>query len=308
MKIKSVPLVSVVMPVYNMELYLDAAIESILNQTFSDFEFIIINDGSTDKSLKKIKKWAEKDSRIKVYDQLNKGRALSRNKGIEIATTEFIAMMDSDDIALPERLFLSYNLLKKRNDVVAVSGQFQRVCMYGVPLNGKKIMPLEHDEIESRLLQSDGSVFHQSASIFRKNIAIEVGGYDASYKLGEDTDFFLKLAIKGKLINLPDLLLYYREHHAAITKQVADPELIKTCKLRMVKALEARGKTLNDDFVHWLEKIENRTKSQDMFKWGWNALIRGHKKIARKYAIELVKLEPMNKETWRFVYCAIRGR
>ena len=126
--------VSVVMPVYNAGLYIDEAIESILNQTLTDYEFIIIDDGSSDDSFSKICQWASKDNRIKAIKHENMGRSLTRNKGIELSTSEFIAFMDADDISTPNRLELSYNYLKNNLDVAAVSGGYEYTCMYGIPL------------------------------------------------------------------------------------------------------------------------------------------------------------------------------
>ena len=303
------PLVSVVMPVYNMENYLDEAIESILSQSLAAFELIIINDGSTDNSLDLLERWAKKDARIRLYNQVNRGRSFSRNRGLELASSEFVAMMDPDDISLPERLELSYQLLQKYDDVVAVSGQYQRVCMYGVKLrNSSRSVPLEHDEIVKNLLDDDGSVFHQSASMIRKTIAKSVGGYNLDYEMGEDVDLFLKMALKGRLQNLPELFLYYREHAQAITKQRVSPALLQNCKKRLASARADRGLTLDDSFVHWLETFPNKEAGEYWLSWGWNALINGRKGIARRYAIKLFFEEPFNSDTWTFIYCAVRGR
>lgn len=300
------PIVSVVMAAFNAAPYLDEAIDSILQQTFTDFELIIINDGSTDDSLALINKWESKDKRIKVFNQDNKGRALSRNRGLELATTQYIAMMDADDIATPNRLQLCFEYLQNHGDVVAVSGQFETVCMYGVQLNISS-EPLEHVDIEQSLLQDLGASFIQGASMLRKDVAEKVGGYDSSYELGEDTDLFLRMAMVGKLKNLPEILLHYRKHPESITS--ADNEtLIPKCIQRLNKAWNDRGLTLDNDFVHWLEKIPKTSVQQQLLWWGWNALNKGHVDISRLYAKKLILSLPFSVEKYRFIYCAIRGR
>ncbi|USN57519.1 MAG: glycosyltransferase family 2 protein [Candidatus Peribacteria bacterium] len=107
------PLISVIMPVYNTERFVGEAIESILNQTFTDFEFIVIDDGSTDSSREIIQHYAQQDQRIRAFqNEENKGISYTRNKLIELTNTNYIATQDSDDISLPQRLELSYNYLE----------------------------------------------------------------------------------------------------------------------------------------------------------------------------------------------------
>jgi len=300
------PLVSVIMPVFNAALYLDEAIESILRQTFTDFELIIINDGSTDYSSELLKQWEGKDNRIRLFSQKNKGRAITRNRGLELASTGYVAMMDADDIAAPNRLQLCYEYLENHHDVVAVSGQYETICMYGVQLETSST-PLEHEDIERSLLQDLGAVFIQGASMIRKSVAITAGGYDPSYELGEDTDLFLRVALKGKLMNLPEVFLYYREHPDAITN-IVNKNLIPHCIQRVNKAWDDRGLTLDENFEHWLENLPERTVQQKLLLWGWNSLRKGRVDISRRYAKKLIFSHPLSVDSYRFSYCAIRGR
>jgi glycosyltransferase involved in cell wall biosynthesis len=117
------PKISVIMPVYNTAPYLPAAIESILSQSFTDFEFLIIDDGSTDGSYEVCEKYAEQDERIKLSrNDKNMGISYTRNKLIELANSEYIAPQDSDDISLPHRLELSYEYLQSHLKTAVVSG------------------------------------------------------------------------------------------------------------------------------------------------------------------------------------------
>ena len=120
------PIISVVMPVYNGDKYLQEAIESILNQTEGDFEFIIINDGSTDDSPALIDKYRELDSRIKVITQENKGLISSLNTGIDEAKGKYIARMDADDVSLPERFRTQLEYMEK-NSKIGACGSWAKV-------------------------------------------------------------------------------------------------------------------------------------------------------------------------------------
>ncbi|MDD4353774.1 MAG: glycosyltransferase family A protein, partial [Candidatus Nanoarchaeia archaeon] len=113
--------ISVIMSAYNTERYIAEAIESILNQTFKDFEFIIIDDGSTDDSLKIIKRYVKKDRRIKlIHNKKNIGLTKSLNKGLKIAKGQYIARMDADDISLPQRFQIQYDFLEKNKDIFLI--------------------------------------------------------------------------------------------------------------------------------------------------------------------------------------------
>ncbi len=303
----SIPTVSVVMPVYNAELYIDEAIESILNQTFTEYEFIIIDDGSSDDSFSKICDWQTKDNRIKAIRQENIGRSLTRNRGIKLASSEFIAFMDADDISTPRRLELSYDYLKNNPKAAAVSGGYEYICMYGVPLF-KAVIPFEHNEIELKLLHDIGNSFHQSASMVRRTVAEDVGGYNPKHRLGDDVGFFLKVARVGMLHNLDELFLYYRLHPTSIVAQ-ADQSMIENCIDKLKTEWEARNLTMPENFTHWLEDgwIEKK-KGDDFIRWGWNALQKGRIDIARRYAMKSLITVPLKLEVWKLIYCAVRGR
>ena len=129
------PLISVILPVYNAEKYLAEAIDSILNQTFTDFEFIIINDGSTDNSLSILQSYQTQDSRIRLFSRENKGIVMTMNEGIDLARGEWLARMDADDIAMPSRFERQLQHLKETSaDICGAWIEFfgntrQRICL-----------------------------------------------------------------------------------------------------------------------------------------------------------------------------------
>src|SRR5690606_36363675 len=129
------PTSSVLMPVYNREEYAPLAVESVLGQTFGDFEFIIVNDGSTDGVTEILRDYADADPRIVLIEQENTGYAVALNRGLERARGEFVARMDSDDISLPDRFALQVEFLQASPQVVVVGGQALRIDEDGDPLS-----------------------------------------------------------------------------------------------------------------------------------------------------------------------------
>ena len=202
-----VPEISVIMPVYNSEVYLKEAIESILNQTFKDFEFIIINDGSSDNSLRIISGF--EDERIILINQKNKGLIASLNKGLEIAKGEFIARMDSDDISLPERFEKQLKFMKREN-IDICGGNFISINNNGIP-SKLYSTPRTHELCTLSLLSK--VPFAHPTVIIRKDFLKK---YDLKYgqsniKKAEDLDFWMRIHDKGgKFSNVDDTILKYR--------------------------------------------------------------------------------------------------
>jgi len=211
----NIPSVSVVMSVYNSDRYLRESVESILNQTFTDFEFIIIDDGSTDDTYGILQEYSNTDNRVKVVSRENRGLVYSLNEAIDLAKGEYIARMDGDDISLPDRFEKQVAHLNQNDDVVAVGTRIVLIDECGRPLmewNHKH----SHDEIVPRLLIGDGSALTHPAVMMRKAAVIEIGGYDEIFQVSQDLDLFIKLSEIGKLENLPEVLLYWRQHSESI--------------------------------------------------------------------------------------------
>jgi glycosyltransferase involved in cell wall biosynthesis len=215
------PQVSVVMAVYNCERYLEEAVESILNQTFRDFEFIIINDGSTDRSSELLNCLASKDGRIRLVHQENIGLTTSLNHGLYMARGELIARMDADDIALPCRFDHQVGFLQKHQDVVLLGGEVELISEQGVEL-GPRGQPTDEQEIRRRLLLGDGGVITHPAIMFRRSVALKVGGYDLRFSTTQDLDLFIRLSERGKVTNLPETVLKWRQHGGSVNRTRSD--------------------------------------------------------------------------------------
>ncbi len=207
----SAPAVSVVMPVYNGARYLRQAIASIRWQTFTDWELICVDDGSTDNSVEILAEFAEADSRIRYLSQENQGVVAARNHCLHLARGQWIACLDCDDVALPNRLEVQLEFMKLNPEVVAVGSNMLCTDPEGLPIQTTNYA-IEHAEIEQSLLHGRGNTIGQPSVMMRRDAVDKVGNYRPVFEWIEDTDLWLRLAEVGSLANLHDVLTYYRLH------------------------------------------------------------------------------------------------
>lgn len=212
------PKVSVIMPVYNRENFLPQAIQSILNQTYSNFEFIIINDGSTDASGKIIDEFAQLDNRIKVFNNhVNLGLIRSLSIGLKHAQGDFIARMDSDDISLPFRFEKQIAYLESHSDIGILGTWFE-----WIDADGNTFLPKSQRPIGSNLIWWMMFTFPQvvHASIMaRYEVFVQFNENDLEidYQHAEDLAFWLRIGFSTKFDNLPAILYQIRGHSGRIT-------------------------------------------------------------------------------------------
>lgn len=218
------PLISVVMPVYNSAKYLPLAIESILHQTYTNFEFIIIDDGSTDTSWKIINRYSRQDKRIKTQrNALNLGICRTLNYGLSLAKGKYVARMDGDDWSYPDRLFRQVSFMKSHPKVVICGGNIQ-VCDRDLKILNHRSYPISNREIRQKILRMNP--FAHPVTMYQRETAIKVGGYNEKLFTVEDYDLYFRLGNYGKFANLPATLLKLRIRHDSIsytniTKQTA---------------------------------------------------------------------------------------
>jgi glycosyltransferase involved in cell wall biosynthesis len=211
------PLISVIMPVFNSESYVAKAVESILSQSFREFEFIIINDGSNDGTLNILETYAASDSRIRLISRSNTGLTIALNEGLKIARGDFIARMDSDDVSYPYRFKLQYDYLLQHPEVVALGGFVLRIDEDGWPINLLR-RPQTHEEIDNlHLMGLGGGIIHPSAMI-RKRAIQTIDGYRPESEPAEDLDLFLRLGEIGKLSNIPEVVLQFRVNSSGVSQ------------------------------------------------------------------------------------------
>ncbi len=208
------PLVSVVMSVFNGEAYLREAVESILSQTLSDFEFIIINDGSTDGAASILESYAQSDRRVRVYHQENRGLIASLNRGCALAQRKYIARMDGDDISLGDRLMRQMEFLEKHAEVGLLGGAMEYIDSTGKTL-ATRHYPIQDRDVRSRLLLD--TPFAHNTVVMRKEAFLSSGGYRAAFEGAEDYDLWVRMARHCQLANLGEVVLKYRIHPGSIT-------------------------------------------------------------------------------------------
>ena len=296
------PAISVLMPVYNGEKYLDEAVRSILGQTFSDFEFILINDGSTDNSLQILQNHARQDNRIRLISRKNRGLVSTLNEGLALAKAPLIARMDADDIAYPERFKLQKQFMDDHPAIVCVGGYIEMIDDAGRLLT-LLTMPLEDQAIQELTLKGHSPIVHP-ASMIRASTIKEIGGYKEEYKAAEDLDLWLRLGEIGKLANIPHLILRYRflatsisGANAALQKQSAH-NACKAAWLRRNVSYEFEG-------GDW--RPTDRPESQFGFylRFGWWAFNYRQRYTAIIYGLKAIRLLPWKQDGWRLLACAL---
>lgn len=213
------PRITVAMSVYNNAPYLTHAIESIVAQTFTDFEFLIVDDGSTDDSAAIIDRFARDDSRIRVIRQPNAGLIVSLNRMIDEARAPLIARMDGDDIALPERFARQVAFLDAYPDIGVLGTGCTCIDEGGRPSSDKFDNVTEPDEVLADL--RNGPPLCHPSVVMRRDALRAVGGYHRAYKHCEDYDLWLRLSEQVRMANLPDRLLLYRQSDSQVSNRHA---------------------------------------------------------------------------------------
>lgn len=213
------PKVTILMSVYNGEQFLRIAIDSILTQKFRDFEFLIMDDGSTDGTAEIIRSY--NDTRIMYHDNGNNlGLSRSLNLGISFSRGELIARFDADDVSLPDRIQKEVDYFERHPEVGLIAGGFQRINQ-----EGKKIgQPIIHPE-ESYILKywlSFESVLCQPAAMMRRTALDKAGLYDPAFTVAEDFDLWGRIAAVTEVANLQEVLILHREHMHNVSISLQD--------------------------------------------------------------------------------------
>lgn len=202
------------MSVYNAEQFLAQAIESILAQTYTDLEVILIDDGSTDGSAQMLAIYASKDARIRVVTQANTGLTKALNVGIVQATGTYICRMDADDIAKPERIARQVAYMDQ-HPAVAICGTLGEYIDEQGNVIGQKVLPTTSEAIKAKLLFNNQCI-HSSLCI-RKAVLDELGGYDEDFAKSQDYELLLRVGAKHKIANLPETLIQWRVGSGSIS-------------------------------------------------------------------------------------------
>ena len=305
------PLISVCMPVFNAERYVAQAIESILDQTLGDFEFLILDDGSTDGSLEVLRRYASRDPRIRLTSRPNKGVGFTRNELVDQARGEFLACMDADDVALPERFARQVDYLIAHPECVLVGSRVRLIDPEGDPLCDW-CTDQEHEVLDARLLGGERITSICNPSVMMRRDAVLAVGKYRLIQLLEDNDMFLRLAEYGRLANLPEVLLQYRVHASNISKSASShdemdrlfPEIIRDARRR--RNLPEAGDPPSLSAAPGPPRTDP-TPTEEREKWAWWALRSNHIKTARKHAFWVLGRAPLSPRSWKLLYCVRRG-
>jgi len=270
----SVPRLSVIMSAYNSERYIDESIRSILNQSFRDFEFLIVDDGSTDKTLEILKRYSSEDARVKVIrNKVNVGLSRSLNIGIKETRGEYVARQDADDISTPDRLNKQIEFMQSNQDV-SVSGTFYSMIDKDKQPLYKFRMPVKDSEIKKWL--KEVNCFCHGSAMFKKKDIKEAGLYPEQYECSQDYALWLTMSRTHKLANIPEFLYTLRLHENA--RSVKDKVKQWDCLFRIKKGkgIVADTCSFSDRFIaDEFFRYSNFFNRMGMKKLAFNHFIKG---------------------------------
>ena len=247
-------MISILLPVFNVEKYLRQSIESILFNTFKNFELVIVNDGSTDNTDSIIKSY--KDPRINYLIKTNSGLIETLNYGLKKCSYPIVMRMDGDDVITENKIQKQLNYFNKSGSVLTGTNGFL------IDSEGKKIgsvdLPTEHDQIIRSMLNMSSSFIHPSV-MYYKDAVVKAGGYNPNFKHAEDFELFLKLSLLGKISNLNERLIFLRKHNKNVSHLNAKEQIKNTIISREVYNLNKIHKTKLYDYESFKLKVEKNT-------------------------------------------------
>ena len=287
------PAITVLMPVYNGFKYLDEAMKSILNQTFQNFEFIIIDDGSTDDSVKIIKSYD--DNRIRLVENKNNlGQSETLNIGLNIAKGKYIARMDQDDISMPERLERQSEFMEDNPQIGVCGTWIQLIGKY----NGIAELETEDDLIKIKLLTNQ-NLAHPSVMIRKQILENYKLSYSISYTVAQDYDLWVRMFDHCSFANLPKPLLKYRIHENQKSRKVVEQNSAEGNKV-LTNLLIKMGLQLNDSELVIHNKIFSGIDINSVtIDKALSYLIRLRSSNIRKKVFEPLAFNEFLKTNWR---------
>lgn len=265
--------ISVLTAVYNGERYMAEAIESILAQDFSDFEFIVVDDGSNDNTMEIFKCYAAKDPRLIPVQKSHTGIADSLNIGLRKARGTWIAKLDSDDMALPQRLGLQMDFVNNHPDVVLLGGGCIEIDEKG---EGKRryVYPCAHSALMRRLESIEKSFFPHSTAFFQRAFALECGGYHARFSRAQDGDLWLRMGERGRMACLFQPVIKLRSHSCMVSNtdqgrlQAVMGNCALICHYRRIKGLSDPSQASDEVWQKFYTWVEQQLEAQGfMDRW-----------------------------------------
>ena len=300
------PTVSVVMSVYNGERFLPETVESVLNQTFCDFEFIIINDGSADGTAEILSRYQKNDPRIVVYHQENRGQAIASNKGCSLARGCYIARTDADDVSLPERLERQVQYLEKNPHIAFVGSSVNIIDASGRQLF-MVLLPSDDKVIKQRMFEMHDSFIPNQSVLIRSEVFRAFHGYRANFVPAEDYDLWLRIAERRQVSNLPEPLVNVRRRAHTLSSANLRLQVISILAAWAASLIRRSGgmDPISDETVVNRDLIRRLGVSDEVFEASlmgayqdWiHVMIKGSDDAA---ALELVQ-EALGSEPWKHI-------
>jgi glycosyltransferase involved in cell wall biosynthesis len=282
------PLVSFIVPAYNVSAYIVQAVSSALHQTYSNVEVVVVDDGSIDDTVQVVKKTFEEDSRVRLFSQRNSGPAAARNRALAEARGEFVHFLDADEFILPDKVEKSYALFVQYPEIGVVYG-------HGIAVepDGVTVIPMEQPPLPSGWVfcewltgtMSGGTHGVVSSVMARRDAVLAVGGFNESIKGTEDWDCWLRLAARYPFAALDEKLVYYRRTPHGVHANRLNMALSRLKTYQLARAYDGRAKCLNDQQYDWLLASRWHVVAERYWELG-------RRTEARKAFDEALKLHP----------------
>jgi len=290
------PQITVLMPVYNGAGYIQEAIESVLRQTFTDFELLIVNDGSTDDTAEII--GAFSDKRIRVLHRINGGVSAALNTGLEEAKAGYIARFDADDLCYPTRLAQQYQFMRNNPDYVLIGSDADYMTEEGNYLFKYVNIGHSNEEIQEQI--NTYCPFIHSSVFYKKEVVLNCGGYEVNAHTFEDYFLWIRLAKKGKVCNFKESLIKVRFNASSVTVDEKDrePIFVSVKKKALTTGIisDAEGEILLKS-IKRLSKTKKESSYHRMLgkKYLWNNY---QPRNARKHILKSIHLDPIKLNTY----------
>lgn len=290
------PSVSVAMPVYNCEPFVAAAVDSVLGQTWTDFELIVVDDGSTDRTLAVLEDMAGRDPRIRLVSRPNTGFGRALVECVSLARGTYLARIDGDDVATPERFTRQVQALDADPDLAVVGSNAQAIDERG-RLIGDYFVPREHEQIDAMHVAGRSAIHHPAAMI-RMSMFRQVGGYRVDRVPCEDLDLWLRLAEVGRLTNLEQVLCLKRmlTSGMVVSRQAERRRILREIMDETYRRRGLPGRAP-------LRQTGPSCPGEFYRQWGWMAWRAGSRPVAREMAWRAVRSGPFQVEPWRLLLC-----
>lgn len=298
------PVISVLLPVYNGARHLERAVQSVLDQSFGDFECLILDDGSSDGAPAILDRLAASDDRIRLIRRENRGLVPTLNELIGEARGRYLARMDGDDIALPDRFAAQVTYLEANPAIVCVGGAQALIDEEGRYLTDL-VPPTGNAGIQAAILAGHGAICHPTAMI-RAEAMAQVGGYDPAMRHCEDLDLWLRLGEVGELANLAEIVLRYRLSTSSVSA-LNWAEQRKNGLAACQAAWARRGITEGhyEAGEPWRPDGTPDGNARFFLKYGWWAFGSGERRTALHYALRAFRAKPTNRDAMKLALCAM---